>query len=243
MTWCLGQNPPSERGGAIGIIRHDQSREYAWTLRDLIQLTKVTPKSPPSWLLPQAHWERLLDNNRSWFEESFVRNPAPVHSVFRVATQFGGSRDDGPFGVGTYYAPWEEDMLAFILGWAVLMGFDNWRTIFSWKIGSTIARSNGKSGWIRAVAAPYRIALRRSKDAPIVGSWAEAWTLNVDLQKFQVANPDRWVDNDITYLGYARGALALAARLGIPGARECFIWADEQARSHGQLPYKWSVAP
>lgn len=243
MTWCLGQSPASVRGGSDGIIRHDQSREYAWTLRDLIQLVKVTPKSTPGWLLPWAYWERRLDNNRRWFEETFVRNPNPLHSVFRVATAFGGSRDDGPLKYGTYYAPWEEDMLAFILGWAVLMGFDSWRPIFSWKIGSTIARSNGKSGWVRAHASPYRIALRRSRDAPIVASWAEAWTLNAELQKFQAADPNRWADSDITYLGYARGALALAARLGTAGAEECFLWADEQARSHGQLAYKWRVSP
>jgi hypothetical protein len=243
MTWCLGQNPPPVRSGADGIMRHDQSREYAWTLRDLIQLTKLMPRSAPSWLLPQAYWERRLDNNRRWFEETFVRGPNPLFSVFRVATSFGGSRDDGPLKIGTYYAPWEEDMLAFILGWAVLMGFESWRPIFSWKIGSTIARTNGKSGWVRAHASPYRIVLRKSATDPIATSWADAWKINVELQKFSSADPDRWPEKDITYLGYARGALALAARLGIAGARDCFIWADEQARSHGQLPYKWLVAP
>jgi hypothetical protein len=48
-----------------------------------------------------------------------------------------------------------------------------------------------------------------------------------------------------TYASYTRGALAMAARLNIPGALPSFLWIDRQMRSalgpHYQIDRKWMV--
>jgi hypothetical protein len=191
LTWCLGSNPPAYRLGAKGILPHGQTRSYAWCLRDLAQLAKVTPEAAPGWMLPRAYWQRILENNRLWFEESYVRDPEPLHRIFHSATAVSVDNREAALNGAARFAAWEEEFLAFILGWTVAMGFPSWRDAFMWKVASTIARTDGKSGWQRAWSTPYGMAVRRSNALPWAQSWAEAWALNVELQKWHVWAPPR----------------------------------------------------
>lgn len=239
-TWGLGWQPAQSRQGAKGILFYGQTRGYAWSLRNLMQIVKLMPESAPSWLLPRSYWQRILDNNRSWFVQTYLHGADPQWKIFRAATRVG--QDNHPNAKGELVtAPWQEEFLGFILGWMVLMGFDTWREIFLWKLGSTIARTNGKSGWVRAYATPYHITLRRDASSQWVQSWSEAWALNKEVQHLDSPDPNRWASKVPVYLGYTRGVLALAVRLGIPEAKECFAWADEQIRANRYLYYKWSV--
>ena len=243
LTWCLGTNPPPYRLDGKGILSHGQTRAYAWGLRDLAQLAKVTPAAAPGWMLPRAYWERLLENNRLWFEESFVHNPEPPYRIFRVATKYEtDNRDEGLEGT-TRYSAWQDEFMSFILGWMVLMGFNSWRDAFNWKVDSAIARTSDKSGWLRAYSTPYRLCIRRSNSAPWPASWKEAWALNVELQKWQVSDRESWSEGPMTYLGYTCGVLGLAARIGIPEARECFAWADRELQRSQVRAFRWSVHP
>jgi hypothetical protein len=59
------------------------------------------------------------------------------------------------------------------------------------------------------------------------------------------SDPDQWEDiGDMTYLHYSRGVLALAHRLGVPGAAENLAWATGQltSRRNWPVPYKWQIA-
>ena len=87
LTWCISSFPAARRLGPKSILPFSQTRAYAWCLRDLAQLAKVTPATVPGWLLPRTYWERILDNNRVWFEETFVRNPEPPFRIFRDYSQ------------------------------------------------------------------------------------------------------------------------------------------------------------
>ena len=204
------------------------------------QLAKVTPVKVPGWLLPQAYWAKLFENNRGWFEKTFLQSDDPGYRIFRAAPLYEPDTREAAIRGAFMISPWADDFLAFILGWIVVMGFDAWRGIFSWKAGMTIARTNGKSGWVRAYSTPYRLIIRRSASAPWPQSWAEAWALNAELQDFKVTDPNRFSTAPI-YLGYTRGVLALAKRLGIPDATECFRWADEEHVRIRPVSYKWAI--
>jgi hypothetical protein len=245
MTWCIGSFPPEYRLAGKCILAYGQTRAYAWCLRDLMQLAKVTPASVPDWLMPRAYWERILESNRQWFEETYVQSPAPPYSIFRAATKYddNDSSDAPPLRGTTVFSPWMDEYLAFILGWTVMIGFPAWRDAFVWKAGSTVARANGKSGWQRAFATPYRICLRISSSSPWPGTWKEAWNLNLDLQKWSVSDPDRFSEPNTAYLRLTRAVLALATRLGMPDAAECYSWADQviQTSHQRQNEYRWAV--
>jgi hypothetical protein len=219
-----------------------QTRAFAWSLRTLAQAALVTPESTPRWLMPRAYWARDLARTRDWFTEHYVQGRDVLQRVFHITDDPAGSRDEGPTTPGgTWSAPWMDEFLAAVLGWMVMMGYDDWRPAFEWKVASTLARTNGKSGWVRAYATPYRIILRPNASAPFVTSWAEAYALTSRLMNWPRAT-DAIAGDDLTYFVYTRGVLAIAARLGIEGAKENLAWLDGELRARrAPVDFKWRM--
>ncbi|HET7086100.1 MAG TPA: hypothetical protein VFI23_15095 [Rhizomicrobium sp.] len=224
--------------------RTTQIRGEAWSLRTWAQAARITPAQVPKWLLPQSHWQKLLDSYLAAYLKNFVANPEAPYAIFRTTEQgFGDNR--GGLLAGTYGYPWQDEMLTAVIGWTVLMGHSSWRPVFEWKIGSTIARTNGQTGWLRADCTTYNIVLRTSPDAPWVKSWKEAWDLTAAAFKLTVSDPDRLDLSQIYYFPYTYGALVLAKHLEIPGAGPCLDWANGElsravANKH-PLPFKWAL--
>lgn len=184
-------------------------------MRTLAQAATVTPTTTPRWLLPRAYWLKDLARTRAWFDENYVKSRDPVRAVFQATDNPGSNRADGPAAPeGTWISVWQEEFLACVLAWMVTMGFDEWRPAFQWKIASTIARTDGKSGWQRSHATPYRLVIRRAKSAPYTRNWSEAWQLTSTLAAWPPSDADEIQGNDLTYYTYTRGALAMAVRLG-----------------------------
>jgi hypothetical protein len=229
--------------------RTNQTRGQAWILRNLGQAATVTPEVTPQWLMHQSYFSELLKLKHDWISQTFVSSTDPVRTAFRTIEQIFSSGRDGGFDPGTKIAPWQEEFLAFILCWLILMGHTDWEPIARWKIGSCVARTDGTSGWVRAIPTPYLMAVREHGDSAWLTAWAAAWALNKDRWGWQYDDPNHLSirkGGDITYPVYTRGALAIATRLGFTEANPCFEWLDSEIRlhlSHGiRLDYKWSVA-
>jgi hypothetical protein len=94
----------------------------------------------------------------------------------------------------------------------------------------------------------------RAVYGPKFSSWAECAASNL------AAHPEKYphmpgdstgMDRlytraaNATYASYTRGALAMAARLNVPGAAACFRWIDGQMRAalspHYQIDRKWML--
>lgn len=228
-----GSLPPADR------LSIPQPRAFAWSLRTLAQAARVTPERVPSWLLPAAYFRKDLDRTRQWFAATYIEDSDPLRRIFRATDNLAYSRDEPPQAPqGSWVAPWQHDFLAAVLGWTVLMGFENWREAFHWQLGGTLARTSGRSGWRRAYPSPYRLIVRERKSAPVAASWEEAWRLSSTMAGWPEA--DELPEGDPTYAIYARGVLAIAARLGVTEAQEPLAWITEQLRRRNAVvPYKW----
>ena len=237
-TFNWGSIPPNYRPGI------PQSRTFAWSMRSLAQLARVTPASVPSWLLPQAYWRGFLDDNRAMLETDYVGASSPVRSLFRSTADIDSSRDEGAAAPGgTWIDPWQDEFVASVMGWILSMGFTDWQYAYDWKMGTDVARTSTTSGWVRAYATPYRVILRPERSASLVRSWGEAWSLTQSVTGIPVvADPNTWVDPDMTYLAYTRGALAMAKSIGVQGVDENLLWATSQLRNAGwRTAYKWRI--
>lgn len=230
-TWNWGVLPAQYRPSGV------QPRLLAWNLRTLAQCARATQTVTPRWLLDTHYWKAQLDQTRRWFEQNYVFSDRPERQRFHVVGALDNSRGEPQAPEGTWVDPWQDEFLATILGWVIHMGFSEWRPAFQWIIRSTIDRTSGGSGWVRAYATPYRIILRPSKTAPVVQSWAQAWALTKSVTGKTVADPDTWAEDDMTYLTYTRGALVYASKLGMAEAAEPLAWATRQLQSR-----KWNVA-
>jgi hypothetical protein len=217
-TYALGDYP--HHGG---IIRHDQTREFAWTLRTLFYVASATPENAPLWVLPKSYWREKLSRNLKWISSNYVQNPATRTAVFSS----GVDSERMPFS--------QEDYFASVLGLGVWMGYSDWAPVFQWKIKSNIARTNGATGWPRAQPTFYYADLQR--DGVAATNWRDLAVLN----KLDPANNDTLDPKvDGNYAAFSRAALAMAVRENVPGAEEPYRWLDDQIRQK-YIPWRWAI--
>jgi hypothetical protein len=234
------------RGSGLQVVDPGQTRGEAWSLRTIFQLAKVSPDAPPKWLLPRAYWKHVLDDNRTYFTRTYINQTARASTVFHAATKLSA------------IAGWQEDFLACMLGWGVLMGFDEWRPAFLWKLQATLARTNGKSGWPRQFCSPYYYLIAKDLHDPVTEAsgispdvwfkdWAEAWKVFRSDPNNKVAEPFTddvsWQEGGMTpdYLIYTRGVLALAAALGVAEAKEPHQFVNGMTVRRNYMTYRWAI--
>jgi hypothetical protein len=224
-TWNLGNMNPEYRNGAACLLRADQTRTFAWGLRALMQAAAVTPAIVPSWLLPQSYWQTKLENNRQHFISTWMKGGG-INRSLHSATEINQKR----------IAFWQEDFLAFVLIWMVRAGFSAWQPIADWKVSSTLARSNGTSGWPRALVSFYWATVVGDHPA---ANWAEAFAMTNAAKPVMVDDPNVLSASiNRAYVNYARAVLA--ANGGGPE----FAWLDGQMAARGYpIYFKWSVVP
>ncbi len=218
-----------------------QPRAFAWSIRTLAQAAKVTPDRTPRWLLPAGYFRSDLERTRKWFETTYVESREPLHRVFRATDNPDNARDEPPQAPGgTWISPWQHEFIVAALGWIVLMGFDDWRKSFQWALGGTVDRASGRSGWRRSHPSPYRLIVKAEKSGAVAGSWDEAWKLTSRRARWAERDAEALADGDPTYAIYTRGALAIAARLGVKEAEAPLAWITNQLRRRdAAVPYKW----
>jgi hypothetical protein len=238
-TWSIGWGLYHRQVQKLPVLYPGQTRAYAWSLRTLAQLARVSPEKAPRWLQPRAYWKRLLDDNLTYFTRNFVEDPRPESAFFRAATL------QDPVG------SWQECFLAVAIGWAVLLGFEGWRKAFEWKIGSTIALSDGRSGWPRQWCSPYYYKLQDPSKGQPYKSWGELWRgfradpANKVVEPFDSSTA--WPQpNSLGFLLYTRGALALATHLGVAEAKDCFRFVDAMTldrlnNNKEAMNYRWCL--
>jgi hypothetical protein len=304
--------PPSYRFAQYG-------RYLAWTLRTAGQAARITPGSVPGWLRSQAYFQQILEAYRAWVVSCSTDRADPVRAVMRSISS-GGSQSSPGSPAGSYFSPWQDSFLSFVIGWLVWMGHAQWHDALVWAIGGDIQRTNGSSGWPRSHPTPYTvnfepgcqlsadiaaddttmqvdlpagfptvrfvIAIDEEQMLVIGGQGTRNWTVDrghnatqraahrkgraVYGPKFaswaecaasnMAAHPEAYprmpgdgtgmdklytAASSSTYASYTRGALAMAARLSVPGAAGSFSWIDGQMRAalgpHYQIDRKWMV--
>jgi hypothetical protein len=235
-----------------GLADPGQTRAFAWSMRSLFQLGVVSPEKPPSWLLPKSYWRRCIADNRA-FVQLYMNSPAHVHRYFRV------------FPASAFIATWQNSMIAFIFGWANMMGYSEWRAPYEWFMPGLLAQCDGRSGWPRGYPTPYlwhvlKILKQKedaaglwedaSIDAQTCKDWAEAW------QQYKTdynVSDAGWDGHSIfqhqsgpDYFLFLQSALRIATRLNISGAKACSDYIESQIpgivaeyRANGQA--RWSV--
>lgn len=257
-TWNPLGTAPGNSGDGAGLLRWQQVRGQAWSLRTLGHAASITPDNHPM----KAYFVKQMDNNLDYYQDAFVsKNPNPF-----------GVYDGTPNGAFRLTekasAPWQDDFLTSSFGHLVELGFEKARPILQWKAKYVTGRM-AAPGYCWIHAAPYFLFLADGGawDKPMYGSFAELYAKNfydgnikADGDKI-VAHPRgiKWADvqcgtqaqadwlteaTGTTWLkgqmwGYSAStqgypanmqpALAMAADSGIPGAAEA--WATFDGRT------------
>jgi len=262
------ETDPGNSGYGQGLVRWQQVRGQAWSLRTLGHAAYVTPDSHPL----KDYFVKQVDNNLNFYHATYVvGNPNQLGvydgsgaSSFKVAAS----------------APWQDDFLTWSFGYLTELGFEKALPILQWKAKYAVGRMTTPGFcWIQASA--YHLEFRPSAKEPIFSDLTAMHTYNfagdsilneskrlkhpqglkyidqpcASVQQsdwLRVASKGRWSpgrmsgysDSTMGYPSNMQPALAVAATSGIANATQAWTVfsgrADKPDYSKGP---QWNIVP
>lgn len=172
----LGTSPGSY-GHEKGLVRWQQVRGQAWSLRTLGHAAYITPDLHPL----KTYFSAQLDHNLAFYHDAYViGNPNNLGAY------------DGTGGVSdsrkTTSAPWQDDYLTWSFGYLNELGFTKALPILQWKAKYAVGRMTA-SGFCWTQGANYSLQIRDSLDTPVYASFEQLY--NVNFSSASIPNDSR----------------------------------------------------
>jgi hypothetical protein len=158
------ESNPYYREFAKGLVKSDQVRGQAWSLRTLGEAAYITPDNDPL----KAQLTGFVNNNLDWFNATYT-NDSTANKLGIVVNGYALGYNNG-----TGMAPWMDDFFTSAVGHLADMGFAKAQPLLVWKAKFPIGRMVGSGAcWI--TGAMYAMNVRDSATAPFYNTIGEAW--------------------------------------------------------------------
>jgi hypothetical protein len=249
-AWNPLETAPGNHGNGAGLVRWQQLRGQAWSVRTLGHTAYITPDDHPM----KAYFSRQLGNNLDFYLRTYVEGKPNALGIYdgsgEGAFQLGGT----PPGTGA--APWQDDYFTWAIGHLVELGSEKAKALFNWKAQFVVGRLTAP-GFDPIMAADYFYRVRDDAGGPVYDTFAQMYQKNYsgdviadDDRKPMSVPGKRWIDQktpaaqaawireagrkwtDGQTFGYAgstmgypsnmQPALATAVTLGVPGAEKAW---------------------
>lgn len=156
---------PNNSGLGKGLVRWQQVRGQAWSLRTLGHAAYITPDSHTL----KDYFVKQLDNNLDFYHATYVTGNPNQLGVY------DGS-GTGAFKVNGS-APWQDDFLTWSFGYLTELGFTKAQPILQWKAKYSVGRMTTPGFcWIQASA--YYMDFRPADKQPLFSDLAAMYTHN-----------------------------------------------------------------
>jgi hypothetical protein len=219
-NWNMLQANPTYRGFEAGLLRWDQVRGQAWSLRTLGQAAYITPDKDAM----KAYFIDRLHNNLAWYNATYATgNPNKLGIIDGSGSYaFNPILYPTPNGADTGIAPWQDDFFTWASGYLYELGFDEAKPIATWKARFPVARMTSP-GYCWIDAATYALAVRPSSTAAVFGNFADAYRATM-----RAPNGSALINNiGAKYLDQPCGSQAQAD------------WRTQRDRDAGNFSSKW----
>lgn len=245
--WNAWTTAPEFHGYGKGLIGWDQIRGQGWSLRTLAQAAYITPDADP--LKPTLL--REMKANADWYDSTYTNNPHA--NIFHVALRASDNADS--------IAPWMDFYLTWAAGYAVQLGFDEFRPFARWKAAFPVESMINRD-YCYVMASKYYMKVT---DSPhhFIDSWANAFIANLpkeyrdtnrhpacgsdEMARAFKLRPGEMMGDSYSPGGYPaqmQPALAAAVDLGVPGAAEAWRkFKDRPVHPLGGVEPKWDIVP
>jgi hypothetical protein len=231
--WNVFASNPGYREHNKGLLKSDQIRGQAWSLRTLGEAAYITPDDDPL----KSHFTRILASNLDWYNRTYSNNPAANALGVLVNGYALGYKDK------TGLAPWQDDFFTAAVGHVAELGFTQAEPLLAWKARFPVERMVGKdSCWV--LGSIYAMVVRDSATSPIYRSIGQAYKASSDgavagadcaspemarALKLQVGEMVGYSASPAGFPSNMQPALAYAA--GVSGKAGKDAWARFMARS------------
>lgn len=165
-------NGPAYRLGDKGLVRLQQVRGQAWSLRTLAHAAWITPHDHPQ----HGLWNRILRNNLRYYLQRYVGidgeppvAPNPL-GIITEGTSWPPSR---------WHFAWLDDVFTWAASYVVGLGYEEFRPMWEFKSTSVLERMvNPDYCWIFAALA--RQYFRPAVSSPTYSDYGEVYRASVD---------------------------------------------------------------
>ena len=194
--WNLSGTDPVYRNFGEGLVKFDQVRAQAWSLRALAQAAYITPDKNPL----KKTFLKQLKANIGWYENAYVKNPSAnaLHLI---------PQNDAPYDGGLAIAPWQDDFFTWSIGYVQGLGDVDASSLLRWKGKFSVGRMTAP-GFCPALAAAYTLRVRPGANAGFYSNFAQVYDASLPTQ---IKHPS--ADRSLKC-----GSSELAAALGVPHA-------------------------
>jgi hypothetical protein len=162
---------PGYRDAGAGLLKPDQVRGQAWSLRTLGEVAYITPDKHPL----KRDFNTLLDNNLKWYNAEYSNNPQ-ANKLGVIVNGYAVIYKDK-----TAVAPWQDDFFTAAVGHVAELGFKDAEPLLKWKARFPVGRMVGDGVcWIEG--ATYTYTVRTTRTAPYFATIGEAYAATVGPQ-------------------------------------------------------------
>ncbi len=138
-------------------------------VRNLAAAYRMTPASPPSWLLPQSYYAAVSEDYSAVFNHFYNTSTLPRHAIFHTLSG------------DPYFQAFEQAYAILGLGLADLVGMPtgthpSWKDHLDFYFGFLEGITSANSGWNRQCPQPHDV-LAGDLDTLPSPSWASAWAM------------------------------------------------------------------
>lgn len=216
--WNSFMSNPGYREAGKGLLKADQVRGQAWSLRTLGEAAYITPDADPL----KAPLRHMLDANLDWYNSHYTDDPEA--NRLGVLTHGYAVAYDQNTGV----APWMDDFFTAAVGHVAELGFPAAKPLLAWKVRFPIARMQGPGAcWV--TGAQYSLKVRASASAPFFTNIGQVWQASntpalretacaspemARLLKLKVGEMSGYSSNNAGFPSNLQPALAYAAEVG-----------------------------
>lgn len=224
-NWIIASVDPNFRLGGTGLLKANQLRAQAWSLRTLGEAAAITPDSHQQ----KTYLNAILANNLDWYIDRYPRNRDTAAVSPLSAIDLG----EAMFKAGQA-SPWQQDFLFLAVGHLAELGVPKAEEFARWLAKFTVGRwINDASGFCHRMAPAYYINIRKKTDGALIADWATLFRQNKEAWNPDAGCPDAFPfgfpDSPSGYIANSYAMLGLATDFNIPGARDAFLRLANEA--------------
>jgi hypothetical protein len=252
--WNLSGTDPVYRNFAQGLVKFDQVRAQAWSLRTLAQAAYITPDNSPL----KKTFLRQLKANIAWYDAAYAKNGSAnaLHLI---------PQNDAPYDNGRGLAPWQDDFFTWSIGYVQGLGDVDASHLLRWKGGFSVGRMTAP-GFCWIAGSAYTLRVRASAHDNFYPNFAQVYdaslptlikgheqgarpkcassemasAFGLDRAGEMVAEPT----SPDGYPAYMQPALAAAVDAGTPGAEEAWrLFNARDAKPDFSDYPDWAIVP
>lgn len=169
-NWNLINQNPGYRAHAKGLVKSEQVRGQAWSLRTLAHAAYITPDDHPL----KGYFSQIVDHNLDFYNTTFASGKAnQLGFIDNSATAYAVAYV-GPDGTKTGVAPWMDDFFTSSVGHMHELDFAKAKPILDWKATFPVGRMMAP-GYCWIDGAVFALMVRPSAALPYYTNFADAY--------------------------------------------------------------------